>query len=81
MGIRLVESRRFAESIEHYKRAQYVLPGNDSGHQLFFNIGLAYAKWGRLAEARKYIRLALIREPSYDKAVNLLKSIDERLSA
>lgn len=78
VGIRLVEQRRYPESIEHYKKAQYVLPGNESSHLLFFNIGLAYAKWGRLAEAVKYIRLALIREPCYERAATLLKSLQER---
>jgi tetratricopeptide (TPR) repeat protein len=78
VGIRLVEQRRFPESIEHYKKAQYVLPGNDSSHLLFFNIGLAYAKWGKITEAVKYIRLALIREPCYDRAATLLKSLQER---
>lgn len=81
MGIRLVEQRRFEESIEHYKKAQFVLPGNDQGHLLFFNIGLAYAKWGKLSEAARYIRLALARDPCYDKAVTLLKTIETRVSA
>lgn len=81
MGIRLVEQRRFPESIDHYKKAQYVLPGNDSSHLLFFNIGLAYAKWGKLTEAVKYIRLALIREPCYERAATLLKSLQEREQA
>jgi tetratricopeptide (TPR) repeat protein len=78
VGIRLVEQRRYPESIEHYKKAQFVLPGNDASHLLFFNIGLAYAKWGKLAEAAKYVRLALIREPCYDRAATLLKSLQER---
>ena len=78
VGIRLVEQKRYPESIDHYKRAQFVLPGNDGGHLLFFNIGLAYAKWGKLSEAVKYIRLALIREPCYERAAALLKSLQER---
>lgn len=81
MGIRLVEQRKFAESIEHYKKAQFVLPGNDQNHLLFFNIGLAYAKWGKLHEAVRYARLALIREPCYEKAESLLKSIEQRQTA
>ena len=75
LGIKLVEQRRYQESIEHYKRAQFVLPGNDASHLLFFNIGLAYAKWGKVPSALKYIRLALIREPCYERARTLLQSL------
>lgn len=81
IGIKLVEQKRYAESIEHYKNAQFVLPGNEASHLLFFNIGLAYAKWGRLAEAQKYIRLALVKEPCYERAAALLKSLQDRSPA
>lgn len=81
MGIDLVARAKFKQSIEHYKKAQFVLPGNEQSHLLFFNIGLAYAKWGKLSEARKYVNLALIRQPNYEKAINLLQKIEERLSA
>lgn len=81
MGIDLVAKARFSESIAHYKKAQFVLPGNEQSHLLFFNLGLAYAKWGRFAEAKRYVDLALIRQPGYAKAIDLLAKIDERLSA
>jgi|GEM_PF-609032 len=81
MGIRMVEQKRYAESIEHYKKAQAVLPGNDASHLLFFNIGLAYARWGKPTDALKYIRLALIREPCYERAAALLKTLTERGAA
>ena len=77
LGIQLVEQRKFSESIALYKQAQYVLPGNDVSHLLFFNIGLAFAKWGRTKEARKYVHLALIREPNYERATLLMKSLEK----
>jgi tetratricopeptide (TPR) repeat protein len=81
VGIELVSKSRFVESIEHYKKAQMVIPGNDLSHLLFFNIGLAYAKWGRFTEARQYANLALVRKPHYDKAAQLLSRIDQKISA
>lgn len=81
LGIELVSRARFVESIEHYKKAQMVIPGNEQSHLLFFNIGLAYARWGRFAEARKYANLALVRQPHYEKAAQLLRRIDDRASA
>lgn len=81
VGVRLVEQRRYRDSIEHYTKAQTVVPGNEETHRLFFNIGLAYAKWGRLREAKTYLKLALVRQPNYEKALTLLQQIDVRLDA
>jgi tetratricopeptide (TPR) repeat protein len=80
IGIKMVEDRKYQESIEYYRKAQYVLPGNDSAHLLLFNIGLAYAKWGKQVEAQKFAKLALVREPNYTKATVFLESI-QRLNA
>ena len=77
----MVAQAKFRQSIDHYKKAQLVLPGNEQSHLLFFNIGLAYAKWGKYKEARQYVNLALIRQPDYLKASQLLQKIDERVSA
>jgi len=79
-GIQLVRAGRYEESIEHYKKAQMVLPTNTNRHQILFNIGLAYAKWGRFAEARQYAQLALAREPNYAKAAQLLRTMEDRLT-
>lgn len=81
IGIQLVQESKYQASIEHYRWAQYVLPGNDQGHLLFFNIALAYAKWGRTSEALGYARLAKIRSPEYDKAQALLKKLEEKRAA
>lgn len=78
-GIQLVRAGRYEESIEHYKKAQMVLPTNTNRHQILFNIGLAYAKWGRFSEARQYAQLALAREPNYAKAAQLLRTVEDRL--
>jgi tetratricopeptide (TPR) repeat protein len=79
-GIKLVKEGRYQESIDHYKKAQLVLPSNTNRHQILFNIGLAYAKWGKFVEAKQYAQLALAREPEYEKAVQLLKSVEARLT-
>jgi tetratricopeptide (TPR) repeat protein len=79
-GIQLVRAGRYEESIEHYKKAQLVLPTNTNRHQILFNIGLAYAKWGRYTEARQYAQLALAREPNYAKAAQLLRTMEDRLT-
>ena len=78
-GIQLVRAGRYEESIEHYKKAQMVLPTNTNRHQILFNIGLAYAKWGRFPDARQYAQLALAREPNYAKAAQLLRTMEDRL--
>lgn len=79
-GIQLVRAGRYEASIEHYKKAQIVLPTNTNRHQILFNIGLAYAKWGKFSEARQYAQLALAREPNYAKAAQLLRTVEDRLS-
>ena len=82
MGVKLVENKKFKEAISHYTNAQYVLPGNEQSHFLLFNIALAFAKWGHLAAARHFARLALVKEPDYQKAQLLLGKVgDGPLSA
>lgn len=79
IGIQLVEQGKYQNSIEHYRWAQFVLPGNDQSHLLFFNIALAYAKWGRLSEAMSYARLAKTKTPEYEKADHLIDKIEKYL--
>jgi tetratricopeptide (TPR) repeat protein len=81
LGIQLVEQKKYSESIALYLQAQYVLPGNEVSHLLFFNIGLAFAKWGRVKEAQKYVNLALIKEPKYERATLLMKTLDNKSAA
>jgi len=77
MGIQLVKESRFSEAIECYKNAQFVMPTNTLSHLLLLNIGIAYAKWGKASEARQYAQLAIAREPKYQKAFRLLKSLED----
>lgn len=79
LGIQYVESEKFEEAISHYKKAQYALPTNSLGHMLFFNIALAYFKWGMFQQALGYARLALARNPTYDKALKLVKALEKRV--
>lgn len=74
-GIALVVRKRYAEALEHYKKAQYVLPQHQKGPLIFFNIALCYAKWGKANYAKDYLQLALIKQPGYERANQLLKRL------
>lgn len=76
LGIELVRAGRFEEALELYSRAQYVLPQQEKGPMLFYNMGLCYWRWGRHEVARDFIKLALIKDPSYTKAKSLLARIE-----
>lgn len=81
VGIQMVEQGRYQSSIEHYRWAQFVLPGNEQAHLLFFNIALAYAKWGKISEAMSYARLAKTRTPDYEKASQLVQKLERFLKS
>lgn len=81
LGISYVDNKQFSEAIEHYKKSQYAMPNNGLGHMLFFNIGLAYYKWGLFPQALRYTRLALARNPAYEKAKKLLRALEKRVVA
>lgn len=74
-GIEMVRTNRFQDALEHYTRAQYVLPMQDKGPMLFYNIALCYFRWGRQAMAKEFVTIALIKEPSYKKARKLRDQI------
>jgi tetratricopeptide (TPR) repeat protein len=80
LGIDLVKRQRFEEALDHYTRAQYVLPQQDKGPLLFYNIGLCYARWSKFEMAREFLRIALIKEPNYKKARKLLTQVDAGLA-
>jgi len=79
-GIDLVSERRYREALEHYTKAQYVLPKNEKGPMLFFNIGLCYFRWNKPEMAKKFIQISLVKEPNYKKARDLLNKIEDRLN-
>jgi tetratricopeptide (TPR) repeat protein len=76
MGIELVRGGCFAEALDLYNRAQFVLPQQEKGPMLFYNMGLCYWRWGRCEVAREFIKLALIKDPAYAKAKSLLARIE-----
>lgn len=80
VGIDLVRHGKFEESLEHYTKAQYVLPQQEKGPMLFYNIGLCYAKWGKYSKAIEFLRIALIKDPSYRKAQELLEKVYQKES-
>ncbi len=76
MGIEMVKQEKYAEALEHYSKAQYVLPQQEKGPQLFFNIGLCYSRWKKPLMAKEFLKLALVKEPNYKKAQRLLDMIE-----
>jgi Tfp pilus assembly protein PilF len=53
-----------------------VLPQQDKGPLLFYNIGLCYSRWGKKDMAREFLKIALIKEPNYRKARKLLSQLE-----
>ena len=79
-GIKLVKEERYEDALEHYTKAQYVIPHQDKGPLLFYNIGLCYSKWGKEDLAAQFLRLALVKSPDYKKAQSLLNRINKPIS-
>ena len=75
-GIELVKSGKFEAALELYARAQFVLPQQEKGPMLFYNMGLCYMRWGKVDVARDFIKLALIKDPAYTKAKSLLARME-----
>ncbi len=75
VGIKLVNENKFQEALEHYTKAQYVLPQQEKGPKLFYNIGLCYSKWGKNKMAMEFLKIALIKDPKYERAINLMVNI------
>jgi len=78
MGIALVKNKQYKEALDLYEKAQYVLPYQNKGALLFFNIAICYARWGKVDHAKEVLKLALIKNPQYRKAQNLLRVLDKK---
>ena len=76
-GVLLVQKGLFENALDHYTKALYVLPQQDKGPLLLYNIALCYIKWRKPESAREYALLALIKDPKYDKARKLIQQIDQ----
>lgn len=74
-GVDLVKSEQFKDALKHYIQAHYILPDQSKSALIFFNIGLCYSRWGDYGLAEHYLRLALIKDPTYTKAKGLLQRI------
>jgi tetratricopeptide (TPR) repeat protein len=72
MGINMVSNQEFAQALEHYKKAQFILPSHEKGALIFYNIALCYSKWGKPQSAVQFARLAVAKDPDYEKAKELL---------
>jgi len=77
-GIELVRSKNFELALKHYINAQHVLPQSNKSPQLLFNMALCYAKWGRQDMAAKFLHLAIIKNPGYEKAKKLLLDLQSQ---
>lgn len=75
IGVTLVRQGKYAKAISHYQDALYVLPTQNKGARLFYNISLALVKSGQLNSASTYLKLALAKDANYEKAQNLLHRI------
>ncbi len=69
-GVLLSRQGKYEDALKLYTDAQYVLPDQSRGHQIYYNIALCYAKWGKLEIASKFLRLALLKKPDYQKALD-----------
>ena len=78
-GIEMVNQAKYEDALQHYSKAQYVIPQQEKGPMLFFNMGLCYSRWGKVAMAKQFLRLALIKEPNYKKAYRLLTMLETGL--
>ncbi len=77
-GVELIGKKEYLEAINLYRNAQYVLPEGAKSALLFFNLALSYEKWGKLEHAYEYAKLALIKDPKYDKARRMQERIVKR---
>lgn len=80
-GIELVRKGKFREALDHYTKAQYVLPQQDKSPLLFYNIALCYARWQNLTQSIDFLRIALAKEPNYKKAHRMLIELEARIQA
>jgi tetratricopeptide (TPR) repeat protein len=71
-GVLLSRQGKYQEALKLYTDAQYVLPDQSRGHQIFYNIALCYAKWEKPDVASQFLRLALLKKPDYQKALEWL---------
>lgn len=75
-GVVLSRQGKYEEALRLYTDAQYVLPDQSRGHQIFYNIALCYAKWGKPEIASQFLRLALLKKPDYQKALDWVARLD-----
>lgn len=81
MGIALVSQNKNDEAIQLYRNAMGVLPDGTKSHLLEFNIGLAFKKAERWAEAAESFARSLLLSPSYEKALGGLAACAKEAKA
>ena len=71
----LIKNYRYSTAISVLKKARTSAPGHKAIH---YNLGKAYLRGGKLSLAKNAVREALKRDPAYQSARQLLKTIKEK---
>jgi tetratricopeptide (TPR) repeat protein len=75
-GISLVLQGDYSNALEFYSKAQYVVLDQKKDPMLFYNMGLCYSRRNKPDYAKVFLELAIIKNPDYIQAKNLLKSLE-----
>lgn len=78
LGIGLINNHNYFEAISLYRKAQHVIPGHAKDVSLLFNQALAFKKWSKYDKALEIVKLTLIKDPNYIKAIRLYNFLQKR---
>jgi tetratricopeptide (TPR) repeat protein len=76
-GIAMVKQKNYQAALTHYTKAQYVLPDASKSHKIYYNMALAHAKSENKETAKHFLKLALIKNPNFDRAKILLARLEK----
>ena len=75
-AVEMVKEEKYGRALEIYLYAQKSLPDQKKGPMLFYNIGLCYYRWQKFDLAKSFLKIALLKNPTYDKARRMLTRLD-----
>lgn len=79
-GVYNIRQNEFAKAIELYKYALGLLKGDDHLQaRLYFNAGLGFRKWDKIAEAKSCFEKAIELDPEYDKPKRNFEAIADNV--
>ena len=76
LGIAFRRQKKYKEAVENYRKALQVV-SNDP--VLYYNLAIALAESGQLAPAVGTLRRALVLDPGFEAAADLLRRIEKRV--